>query len=117
MSQIGQHRWLVVGMLLLIGGASASAWLGNQAQPVPDDGAKQPPPVDFTVEIWPILESRCFGCHGPQKQRGGLRLDQKDTALEGGESGQVIVPGNSAASPLVKRITSQDKKEHMPPTG
>src|SRR5436190_11171042 len=79
--------------------------------------AQQPPgdpKVDFARDVLPILQSRCLDCHGPQKQRGGLRLDQKGTALEGGDSGKVIVPGNSAASPLIKRVTSKDSKVRMP---
>src|SRR5947199_7649170 len=32
----------------------------------------------------PILTNNCYECHGPQKQKGALRLDQKTSALRGG---------------------------------
>src|SRR5437764_164623 len=74
-------------------------------------------PVDFARDIRPILEARCFSCHGPKKQRGDLRLDRKAVALKGGESGPVIVPGKSADSLLLRRAGSSDPDQRMPPTG
>lgn len=73
--------------------------------------------VDFERDIRPLLHARCVECHGPTKQKSGLRLDQKAAALKGGASGAVIVPGQSAASELIRRITSNDPAEMMPPTG
>ena len=72
---------------------------------------------DFAREIFPMLEQRCFECHGEKKAKAGLRLDAKELALVGGDSGAVIVPGKSAASPLIDRVTSDDKDERMPPKG
>ena len=71
----------------------------------------------FKATIWPIFESRCLGCHGPKKQKGDYRLDQKEFAFAGGESGEVaIVPGHAMASYLVQLITlSEDNDEVMPP--
>src|SRR4051812_38968450 len=42
--------------------------------------------VDFTSDVLPILTSRCAGCHGADKQRGGLRFDSRAAALKGGDS-------------------------------
>jgi mono/diheme cytochrome c family protein len=72
---------------------------------------------DFARQILPILEQRCFECHGPKKAKAGLRLDAKEAALAGGDSGKVIVPGQSARSPLIQRVTSADEDERMPPKG
>ncbi len=74
-------------------------------------------PIDFTRDIRPIFEARCISCHGPKKQRGDLRLDLKEAALKGGESGPVIVPGKSTASLLLSRAGSDDPEQRMPPTG
>src|SRR5437016_2866097 len=85
-----------------------------------DDRPKAGPrttPIDFIRDVRPILEARCYSCHGSKKQRGDLRLDQKTTALKGGESGPVIVPGKSATSPLLQRAGSDDPLQRMPPTG
>src|SRR6516225_7645965 len=72
---------------------------------------------DFAKQIKPIFESRCYACHGPQKQKNGLRLDRKSEALAGGDSGPAITPGKAAESLLLKRITSRNKDERMPPEG
>ncbi|HEY7152510.1 MAG TPA: c-type cytochrome domain-containing protein, partial [Gemmataceae bacterium] len=56
--------------------------------------------VDFTRDIQPILTRSCLKCHDARKQRGGLRLDQGQAALRGGDSGIVIKPGDAAHSRL-----------------
>jgi hypothetical protein len=56
-----------------------------------------------------VFAARCVRCHGPEKQRNGLRLDTRSAALEGGVDGPVIVPGRSAHSELVRRILGQAK--------
>ena len=45
-------------------------------------------PVDFAREVRPIFERSCLGCHGPEKQKSGFRLDVRDIAIKGGESGE-----------------------------
>jgi mono/diheme cytochrome c family protein len=79
--------------------------------------AAEPKAVDFARDIRPILQARCAGCHGAKKQRGGLRLDRKDRALAGGDSGTVLIPGRAADSPLIRRVSSDDEAERMPPDG
>ena len=72
--------------------------------------------VAYTDVIKPILESRCYGCHGPNKQKGKLRLDLPDFILKGGKDGKIIVPGKAEESALIKRILlSKESKDHMPP--
>jgi hypothetical protein len=74
--------------------------------------------VDFQRDIRPLLESRCFECHGPKKDKAGIRFDRPATIFKGGDSGHpVVVPGSSAESPLLRRITSTDPEEVMPPKG
>jgi len=66
--------------------------------------------------IQPILATKCYGCHGSRKQKGGLRLDGKDFILKGGKDGEVIVAGDAAASELVNRLfLSNENEDHMPP--
>jgi mono/diheme cytochrome c family protein len=73
--------------------------------------------TNFERDIRPLLHSRCIACHGPQKQQSGLRLDNKAAALKGGVSGPVIVAGKSGESEIIRRVTSADKSEMMPPAG
>src|SRR5947199_3301862 len=49
--------------------------------------------VDFAKEIQPILSENCIKCHGPEKQKGKLRLDSREAALKGGTDGEVLIPG------------------------
>src|SRR5690242_10490174 len=73
-------------------------------------------PVNFARDVEPVLQKHCVVCHGPQQQMSGLRLDQKEAALKGGNSGQDIKPGDSAGSRLIRLVTGADGKV-MPPVG
>ena len=76
------------------------------------------PIAEFDKEVRPLLEQRCFDCHGPDKQKGGLRLDQKAAVLSGGDSAEpALVAGNSAESLLIKRVLTPNPDESMPPKG
>src|ERR1700733_7255591 len=80
--------------------------------------AKAQPRPDFAHDVRPILESRCWACHGSKLQMHGLRLDHRADALKGGGSGvPAIVPGSSAQSLLVKYVAGLDKDVVMPPAG
>jgi mono/diheme cytochrome c family protein len=85
-----------------------------------DKSALSPPlarTVDYVSEVRPILAKSCYSCHGPDKQRGGLRLDLKAAALKGGDSGAVINPGHGANSLLVRYVAGLDADKVMPPKG
>jgi hypothetical protein len=90
--------------LLCASAALAFGWfaLGERASTV-SSGYSRQTQVDFERDIRPLLHARCIECHGPDKQNSGLRLDHKAAALKGGAGGAVIVPGNSAASELIRR--------------
>lgn len=68
--------------------------------------------IDFARDIRPLLSDRCFLCHGPDagQRATDLRLDDQDSAHE-----LAIEPGDAQASELVRRITSSDPDELMPP--
>ena len=68
----------------------------------------------FEKEVRPILVERCQGCHGPDKQKGDLRLDSRASALAGGKAGPAVVPGNLEESLLVEAINYGDFVQ-MPP--
>lgn len=81
-------------------------------------GATPNQTIDFVRDIKPIFVKRCFECHGPDKKKGGLRLDLKTDALRGGKSGTpLLVPGKSSDSELIRRVTSEDSDEVMPAKG
>lgn len=67
--------------------------------------------VDFERDIRPIFVKRCSECHGPDKQKGDLRLDVKSAALA------AINPGKVSESELIRRVTTDDPDDAMPPKG
>lgn len=74
--------------------------------------------VDFERDIQPILAARCLKCHGSGEAEASLKLNERASALEPLESGTTaIVPGNPAASELLRRVLSADESERMPPEG
>ncbi len=80
--------------------------------------ADEPASVDFASRIRPIFERNCFKCHGPEKQRGGLRLDVRESVLVGGDSGEpAVVPGKVESSALLERVSSDKDDRRMPPKG
>ncbi len=72
---------------------------------------------DYLDDIKPILQSRCFACHGALKQESGLRLDTASSILKGGDSGPAIVAGKSADSLLIEAVTGDLADWRMPPEG
>jgi mono/diheme cytochrome c family protein/uncharacterized membrane protein len=72
--------------------------------------------VAYTDIIQPLLQSKCYGCHGPNKQKGKFRMDQPDLLMKGGKDGIVITAGKADESELIKRILLEKADEHhMPP--
>lgn len=75
--------------------------------------------LDFNRDIRPILSDHCYACHGPDASKGrkaGLRLDNAESASAKLKSGnRAIVPGEPAASELLRRINHEDPEEVMPP--
>lgn len=85
------------------------------------DVSQLPPPakveIDFTRDVRPILQNACFSCHGPVRPKGKLRLDSREAALKGGVNGVVIIPGDSARSPLIQYVAYLVPDAEMPPVG
>jgi len=74
--------------------------------------------ADYAREVRPILARKCFACHGPGLQKSHLRLDRREDALRGGESGvSAIEPGKASASLLMRYVSGTDAKLVMPPSG
>ncbi|MBW8884589.1 MAG: DUF1549 domain-containing protein [Planctomycetia bacterium] len=74
--------------------------------------------IDFATDVLPLLKKNCFSCHGSEHQEGGLRLDVKKRALDGGDSGVEFVAGKSSESRLIRLIAGIDEEfGQMPPKG
>ena len=69
----------------------------------------------FETKVRPVLAERCYSCHGPARQSGGLRLDSRAAILNGGGSGAALIPGDPAKSLLIHAIRYEGLQ--MPPGG
>src|SRR5882762_6191310 len=58
----------------------------------------------FENKVRPLLAERCLECHGPEKQKGNLRLDSLAAILKGGDSGPALVAGKPDESLLVQAV-------------
>ncbi|HWB14269.1 MAG TPA: DUF1553 domain-containing protein [Pirellulales bacterium] len=70
----------------------------------------------FEKKVRPLFVSRCQKCHGPQQQKGGLRLDSRRAVMAGGELGESVVPGQPEESLLVSAVRYGPTVQ-MPPDG
>jgi hypothetical protein len=121
------RKYGVSGVVLMAGGAAAAALLLNACSKtyvppaeIAAASAKLPEEIDYNWHVRPILSQNCFNCHGnsASTREAGLRLDTEESAygeLPENKGKHAIVPGDPAASELVRRITSQDPDERMPP--
>ncbi len=101
--------WICSGL------ATAAALVAAEAPTLPPAATR---PVDFARDVRPILQEHCVSCHGPEKQRGGYRLDVKSIALTGGDgSAPNVLPGKSAESPLIRFVAGLEEDMLMPSKG
>jgi uncharacterized membrane protein len=91
---------------------TGEAELAVFAKPIPDVQQAQV----YQDIIEPLLQARCSHCHGPNRQKGKLRLDSPAWIKKGGKDGIVLVPGHADSSLLVKRVfLPLDDEHHMAP--
>jgi hypothetical protein len=95
---------LVITLLLAIGSSSFAQ--------APADRAKLH--EFFETKIRPVLAERCFECHGPTKQKGGIRLDRKEFVFKASTE-PLIVPGDPQKSLLIQAIRHENETKMPPP--
>ena len=103
--------FLVLGTLVL---GALSVRLSGQEKPKDSADAERL----FARHVLPVLQAKCFACHGddPKKQKGGLDLRTRAAMLQGGDSGEpALVPGRPEKSPLYVAVTRKDDTLKMPP--
>ena len=72
--------------------------------------------ISFAKDIQPILREHCVECHGGAKRKGDISFGSRTLATVEGKSGKIpIVPHDLAQSELVRRITTADQDDQMPP--
>ena len=68
----------------------------------------------FEQRIRPTLVNECYECHGPKKQKSGLRVDSREGLLHGGDSGPALIPGDAKKSLLIRSIRHEAPDSKMP---
>ncbi|MFN3324311.1 MAG: PSD1 and planctomycete cytochrome C domain-containing protein [Bryobacteraceae bacterium] len=68
----------------------------------------------FVESVQPLFKQQCFGCHGEGNTFGQLDLRTREAMLKGGRRGPAVVPGDSAAS-LLLRVLDHTGEIKMPP--
>src|SRR3954447_13619837 len=93
---------------------AVSSTVRSQAPRDTSDKAASARPISFDADIRPILAENCFACHGPDEtqRKAKLHFDTRDGAYS---RPNVIIPGDTARSRIIQRITNDDPDEHMPP--
>lgn len=66
-------------------------------------------------KVRPFFLEHCCRCHGPDEQKGNLRLDNLSHMLVGGDSGPAIIPGDPQNSLILQALRYEGLE--MPPTG
>lgn len=74
-------------------------------------------PVDFARDVAPILDTSCIRCHGRGKSRGGFSLETRARMMEGGDSGDAVLPGKSGDSLFIHLVAGLDPDNVMPQKG
>src|SRR3954451_10761078 len=99
--------------LALALGSSLAETSADEAPPSKPDPAL----VEFFEgKVRPVLEAHCINCHGPAKQKAGLRLDSREALIRGGDSGPAIEPGRPEGSRLIEAVNHSADLQ-MPPKG
>lgn len=70
----------------------------------------------YQDRIAPMLDRHCVVCHGPEKQKAGLRLDSHGALMKGADSGPMVKPGDAAGSELYRRVTLPASDEEVMPS-
>lgn len=99
--------------------ALASWMVESSAAPRPAPSAQAFAEGPFKSRIQPMLQAKCYPCHGPEKHKGDYRLDLKESAFRGGDSGLPgIVPGDPMRSNALRlTLLPREHDDAMPPDG
>jgi hypothetical protein len=100
---------------LLLSCGSNLSLRAEEKPPVESSAAVANAPVDYVKDVRPILRAKCAMCHNEAEPSGGLRLDAVAHVMKGGDSGPVLVAGNSAESRLIQAVLQTGDLKMPPP--
>lgn len=99
---------LGIGVWLLVSGLFAPAAFAEADLPLDEEGRL----VRFERDIAPIFRDHCLACHGPEEEKAGFRIDDRELVLD------YLVPEDADSSMLyTDYLASTDEDFLMPPKG
>ena len=104
-NQTRKHLLLLIAISALV----LAACGGSTTPAAPNSNSAQLPKganVSFTKDVMPLLQSRCFNCHGGQQTSKGLNLTSYDSLMAGSQNGPVLTAGDAANSLIVQLVTA-----------
>ena len=104
------RRHTIPAALSIVGILVCGAALAREDEPPDASGT-----MNFARDVAPIFAKNCLVCHGRLAQKGGLRLDGRETAFSGGDTGPVIVAGKATESLLYRYVAGLEPEHLMPP--
>jgi hypothetical protein len=111
------RRGLIAATIVAIGSFQSAA----QTPAANEEIGQLPPPaarpIDFAQDVKPILQVSCVRCHARGRDRGGFSLETRERLLAGGDSGEAVVPGDSARSRMIALVSGLEPKVVMPQKG
>ena len=70
--------------------------------------------VSFANNVLPVLQTRCFECHGGRQTKEGFNVSTYDSVLAGSFDGAVVLPGNATNSLMVQLIAAGEMPNRGP---
>jgi mono/diheme cytochrome c family protein len=108
-------NWLVASAAAIAAGAAFLALPQRTAQAADDAAGVK----FFEEKVRPILAQNCVGCHGAEKQKGGLRMDTRAALIAGGKEEdkviKVVEPGDPSKSMIIEAVEYKNEDIQMPP--
>jgi hypothetical protein len=72
------------------------------------------PTVSFTNDVLPVIQSRCFNCHGGNEIEEGLNMSSHASLMAGSQNGPVVIPGDAVSSPFVQLVANMEMPKRGP---
>ena len=89
--------------------------IADELKPIAHEEPSLGRPVEFELDVRPILEANCIACHNVTTKEGELVLENIESILKGGASGPAVVPEKPDES-LIFKLARRGEEPLMPPT-
>src|SRR5438132_1672583 len=92
-------------------------WLGLSPASAAVSSSSETTAIEFfEKKIRPLLVHNCYECHSADTNaQHGLRVDDRNGLLQGGDRGPAVIPGKPESSLLIKAVRQVDSELKMPP--